>query len=115
MPLLTRPEQNIADLNKRLTIEAPSRVADGMGGFTVVWTTVASAVPAAIWPASANEAMRAGQVSQEITHRVRIRYRPVIKAGWRLSWGGRYFNVAGVVDPNMAHRWLDLLCKEAAG
>jgi SPP1 family predicted phage head-tail adaptor len=49
-----------------------------------------------------------------ITHRIRIRYRAVLKAGWRISYAGRYFNVVSIIDPNMAHRWLDLMCKEAA-
>ncbi len=103
---------NTADLNKRITIEAPMRATDSQLGETVTWATIASAVPAAIWPVSASEQVRAGQAAMTITHRIRIRYRRVMKPDWRISWAGRYFNIVSITDPNEAHKWLDLLCKE---
>jgi SPP1 family predicted phage head-tail adaptor len=49
-----------------------------------------------------------------ITHRIRIRYRAGLLASWRICWSERYFNIVSIIDPNMAHRWLDVLVKEAA-
>lgn len=102
-----------ADLNKRITLQHPSKAPDGMGGFTVTWTDAAT-VWAAVWPVGASEAAQAGQTTMTVTHRIRIRYRSIVKAGWRISYAGRYFNIVAVIDPNSAHRWLDILCKEAA-
>jgi len=102
----------IGDIRHRVTLQAPAKAPDGMGGFTVTWTDAAT-VWAAIWPVSASETIQAAQTGMTITHRIRIRYRAVLKASWRISWGGRYFNIVSVIDPNMAHRWLDIMCREA--
>ena len=102
------------DLNKRVTIQHPTRVADGMGSFTDSWTT-ACEVYAAIWPVSATDILRNNAPVMEVTHRIRIRYRSVMKSAWRISWAGRYFSIVSIIDPSMKHEWLDLLCKEAAG
>lgn len=101
-----------SELNKRVIIQHQIKVPDGMGGFAVTWTD-AAAVWAAIWPVSAYEAIQSDKATMTITHRIRIRFRSVIKSGWRISWAGRYFNIVSIIDPNMAHRWLDVMCKEA--
>lgn len=103
----------IGDLNKRINIEAPSKVSDSMGGFTETWTAIASSVPAAIWPTSANDIAQLNTTNLEVTHRIRIRYRSVIRGAWRISWGGRYFAITSIVDPNMDHKFIDLLCRES--
>lgn len=84
-----------------------------MGGFTNSYS-VAAEIYAAVWPVSAAETIQAQAATMIITHRARIRYRAQIKAGWRLKLGSRYFNIISIVDQNEAHKWLDLLCKEAA-
>ena len=106
---------NIGDLKHRVDIIAQTRVADGMGGFTMTDSTIASSVAAAIWPVSANEIVQAQAPVMIVTHRIRIRYRSVMRASWRIKFGNRYFNIVSIIDPNMDHRWLDLLCKEATG
>lgn len=102
------------DLNKRIVLQAPAKVSDGMGGFTNTYTAVASSVPAAIWPASAGDVIQAQATVMVVTHRIRIRYRSVLKTSWRVSWSGRYFTIVSIIDPNMEHKYLDLMCKEAA-
>ena len=104
----------IGDLNKRIDIEASTKVSDGMGGFTVAWTAVASSIAAAIWPVSASEIVQAAQPTMLITHRIRIRYRSGIKASFRIKFGNSYFNIYAIIDANMGHRYLDLMVKEAA-
>ena len=103
----------IGDLDKRIVLQYSTRVPDGMGGFAVTWVDAAT-VWAAIWPVSASETIQAAQATMTITHRIRIRYRAVLRAGWRISYAGRYFNVVSIIDPDTAHRWLDLMVKEAA-
>lgn len=83
-----------------------------MGGFTISYTSVAN-VFCAIWPVSATELIQAQATTMVMTHRIRIRYRAILKPSWRVSWAGRYFAIVSIVDPNMAHRWLDILVKEA--
>jgi SPP1 family predicted phage head-tail adaptor len=103
----------IGDLKKRVVLQYQAKVADGMGGFTTSWVDDAT-VWAAIWPVSASETIEAAQTGMTITHRIRMRYRAGLLASWRVLWSGRYFNIVSIIDPNMAHRWLDVMCKETA-
>ena len=109
MSAITSP----SELDKRVTLQHQTRTPDGMGGFTVTWTDAAT-VWAAIWPVSASETIQAAQATMTVTHRIRIRFRSVLKASWRIAWAGRYFNIVSIIDPNMAHRWLDIMVKESA-
>ena len=102
----------IGDLNKQITIQYPTKVSDGMGGFTETWTNAAT-VWAAIWPISANELVRSMQQTMEISHRIRIRYRSVLRPDWRIKYGNRFFNIISIINPNMKNELLDLMCKEA--
>jgi len=101
-------------LDKRIDLIATTKVGDGMGGFTESDSTVASDIAAAIWPVSGKEQIQSMQNLGTITHRIRIRYRSVLHSSWRVLWAGRYFAIVSIIDPNMGHRWLDLMCKEAA-
>jgi len=102
----------IGDLNKRITIQYPTRVSDGMGNFTETWND-SDTIFAAIWPVSAKEQIQSMQNVMEITHRIRIRYRSVLRPDWRLKFGTRYFAILSVINQNERNEWLDLLCKEA--
>jgi SPP1 family predicted phage head-tail adaptor len=103
----------IGDLNKRVTIQHKTRVADGMGGFADTWNDTAT-VWAAIWPVSASDLIQAAQTTLVVTHRIRIRYRSTFKAAWRVKFGNRYFSIISVLNPNEKNEYLDLICKEAA-
>jgi len=102
----------IGDLNKRITIQYPTRVSDGMGNFTETWND-SDTIFAAIWPVSAKEQIQSMQNVMEITHRIRIRYMSVLRPDWRLKFGTRYFAILSVINQNERNEWLDLLCKEA--
>ena len=104
----------IGDLNKRIDIIATTKVGDGMGSFTETNTTVASSIPAAIWPTSAKDMTVMNTTTMVISHRVRVRYRSVLRSSWRLKFGNRYFAIVSIIDPNEEHKFLDLMCKESA-
>ncbi len=103
----------IGDLNRRITLQQKTRVSDSMGGFIETWTDVAT-IWAAIWPTSASEAIQAAQMVMTISHRIRIRYRSVLKSSWRVKYGNHYYAVVSIINPNMSNEYLDLMCKEAA-
>jgi SPP1 family predicted phage head-tail adaptor len=100
------------DLNKIIDLQAPLKVADAMGGFTETYTTVLSGIFAAIWPISATETIEAMQSGLNVTHRIRIRYKPIIKSNWRVKFGDSYYNIKSIINPNMKNEMLDLVCKE---
>ena len=104
---------NIGSLNKRITLQYQTKVSDNMGGFVVAWTDAAT-VFAAIWPTSAAELVAANATSMVISHRIRIRYRSVVKPSWRVKFGNRYFTIISILNPSEKNQMLDLMCKEAA-
>ena len=108
---------NIGSLNKRIELQAQTKTSDEMGGFVTIWTSMLPAgttIAAAIWPISASEMIQAGQTVMTITHRIRIRYRSVLKNSWKIKFGNRYFAIVSILNPNEAGKYLDILCKEAA-
>jgi len=104
----------IGDLNKLISIIGTTRISDDMGGFIETDTTIASNIWAAIWPISASEQVQAMSTTMTISHRIRIRYRSVLKSFWRIKFGTRYFSIVSIVNPSERNEWLDLMCKEAA-
>jgi SPP1 family predicted phage head-tail adaptor len=102
---------SIGDLNQRITIQSQTRTADGMGGWTETWATLAT-VWAAVWPVSAREILKAGQTSMEITHRIKIRYRAGVDPSYRILFGTRYFSIMSIINVGERGEWLELLCKE---
>jgi len=103
----------IGDLNKRVEIQAPTKIPDDMGGFVISYSTL-DTIFCAIWPTSAAEITAANAVSMVITHRLRMRYRSVMKASFRIKFGNRYFAIVSILNPNEANEFLDIMCKEAA-
>lgn len=101
----------IGALNKRITIQYPTKVADGMGSFTETWND-GDTIWASLWSISANEMVRSMQMSMEVTHRIRIRYRSVLRPDWRLKFGNRYFNIISIINPNEKNEMLDIMAKE---
>ena len=104
----------IGKLNKRITLQYKTQTADGMGGFTEVWTSIIPDIWAAIWPVSAKEMVSADKTTMTVTHRIRIRYRSTISGSWRVKFGTRYFAITGIVNPEERNEWLDLVCIEAS-
>jgi len=104
----------IGDLNKLVDIIGTTKVSDGMGSFTESDTTIASNIFAAIWPISATETVQSLQPTMTISTRIRIRFRSVLRASWRIKFGNRYFNIVSIINPNERNEYLDIMAKEAA-
>jgi len=102
---------NIGSLNKRVSIECPTKAPDGMGGFDNTWTEIASNVACAIWPVSAKEQVASMGVVMTMSHRIRLRYRSDIRSSWRLKYKNDYFDIVSIVNPEMSNRMLDILVK----
>ena len=102
----------IGDLNKRITFQYTTSVADGMGGFDETWVDYAT-VWAAIWPSSAKELIQSMQTDMVITYRIRVRYRSAYLPSWRIKFKTRYFNIESILNPNEKNEYLDLMCKES--
>jgi len=89
-------------LSIRLTLEAPQRIADGGGGWQVVWNALGT-LWAEIRSSGARERVSGGREISRITHRITIRAaevgsdrRPVPEQRFRK--GGRTFAIRGVTE-----------------
>ena len=99
-------------LNKRITLQYQTKVSNNMGGFVTSWVDAAT-IWAAIWPVSASEQVQSMQPTMTISHRIRIRYRSILRASWRIKFGLRYFNIVSIINQNEKNELLDLMCKES--
>lgn len=88
--------------------------ADGDGGYTQAYQTLAALWWCAIAPATNRELERsiAGTVLSTATHVVKMRYLPGVTTKTRLVWGSRILNVLGVADPEEQNIMLVLACAE---
>jgi SPP1 family predicted phage head-tail adaptor len=100
------------DLNRQITFQAPSRVADAMGSVTTTYVDVCT-VWAAINPLIGREAVETLQEMAQISHRILVRYRRNVKPSWRIKYGTRYFNIVSIMNPAEDRKALEILCKEA--
>lgn len=98
-------------LSVRLALERPVTVPDGQGGAVIAFDFVAHAW-ARIEPASVRSEELAGAGTVRLTHRVWLRQRADLAAGWRLAKGTRHFLVKTVHDPDETGCWLVCGCEE---
>lgn len=106
-----RAPVRVGDLRTRITIEKPSRAADGQGGWSVRWIPVAE-VSAGIWPRNAGEGLQHGRLAGTATHDIWLRYRAGIKPEMRIVAGARVFAILGVMDVEDRKRWLKCIVEE---
>ena len=97
-------------LRHRVTVESAAGAAEGAGGETVTWDTLAT-VWAAIEPARVNERIEAGHLSGVVTHVITMRHRDDIAGGMRIVHQGRVFRLLGV-DPDERGRFIEARAEE---
>lgn len=100
-------------LRHKITIQKETEVPDGGGGFEIGWTNFASGVFASVEPLRGRELFEAQQLQSEITHRIRLRYRPGIKAEMRVVFRSRIFRIVSPpINEKEENRWMQLMCEE---
>ena len=107
----------IGQLRQRVTVENPTRVPDGDGGFTDTWTELN---PADIWasivPATASviERQVGNTIEAQISHVVTCRYHDEISTLTRITFDSKYLFVRGIQNVESRNEWLVLACEEIA-
>ena len=94
---MTGKPPSIGALRERLTLQSPSRTADGGGGAAVTWETVAE-LWAHVRPISGDERLRHDAVAGRVTHEVWIRHRADVVPAMRFTDGGRILDIVAVLD-----------------
>ena len=67
---------------------------------------------AAVDPLSGREFYAAEQSQSEVTHKIRCRWFPGLKAEMRIVFGGRKFRIISVIDWQEAHESFLIMAKE---
>lgn len=93
------------DFNLRMSIQSPSEVSDGYGGFTKTWEPKFD-VWARLVPISAALVSLASGKNAELTHYIYIRKNDEVKSGMRFVKGARIFLIETIQDPDETKRYL---------
>jgi SPP1 family predicted phage head-tail adaptor len=102
---------DIGEMRHRVIFQTATRNDDGYGGGEMVWHDAFEAW-VSIEPISGREYFDAMQMQNEITHRIKTRYRSDISPEMRIIYGSKIFSIEAVIDMKNAHRFLEILCRE---
>jgi SPP1 family predicted phage head-tail adaptor len=102
---------NLGDLKHRLLLEQPVESADGAGGVTRSYATVAT-VWAALTPSAARSEVAADALGAEVTHEIVIRFRADVTTRHRLRDGSRIFRILALRDQDGNGRFLSIQAQE---
>lgn len=105
----------IGSLRHRLTVQRNTTAADGKGGQTSTWGTLAT-VWASVEPMRGNENKMAGAITSEVAYRVRARLRSdiTIAPKDRLVWDSKTLQIHAVTNEGGMDRFWLLDCGEVA-
>jgi SPP1 family predicted phage head-tail adaptor len=97
-------------LDERVTLQTAVRSADGGGGFSESWNTIAT-VWAAIAPATSSASTDAERQQTSRRYKVNVRYRNDLNVGMRLLWRSKALRVVGAGErsPRSLYRSLDCI------
>ncbi len=100
-------------LNRLVTIEKPCVTRNNIGDEIETWIPIGK-VWASVEPLNVREFMIARQAQAEVTTKVRMRYYPNLRQTMRLRCGAMTLVIESIINPGMANRWLDILCRGEA-
>lgn len=99
-------------MNSYITLQSPTKGADGMGGGKLTYVDVAS-LWAAVRPLNGKEYFEGQQLKANITHKVEIRYDNRVKSKCRFTYGARIFDIVGPpIDPDERGARMVCMCSE---
>ena len=101
---------NPGDLDQRVTIDRFTSGVDEIGQPIEAWSVLAT-VWAAVEPQAGREFVAGGAAQSELTTRIRLRYRPGLTSGDRVTHDGRVYDVQSVIDYRSAKREIVLMCR----
>ena len=103
-------------LRHRIAIQEQTDTTDNMGGYTTSWADVQGmdSEPAAIWPLSSKEVLNSAKLEDQITHKIRIRYRSGITTKNRIYWAAKSktFNIISIINKDERDIMLDIMATE---
>ena len=97
-------------LRHRIEIQNYEMAQDELGQPINTWAHWAD-VWASIEPLQGREFLAAMALQSQTTVRIRMRYRPDVTSQMRVLWGGRFYEIESVIEPQSRRHALQLMCK----
>ena len=98
-------------LRRRVTIQSPIETQGSTGEMVVAWSEFA-VVAASVEPLRGREFWAAKEQQAEVTTRIRIRYLAGVTPKMQVLDGTTVYLINAVIDPEMRHVQMDLMCIE---
>lgn len=99
----------IGGLKNRIGLRSPVDAADGSGGYSTTYASAGNAWADIKTPRAAT-VNAAGGIASELMREVKIRFRPAVQVGWRVTTGGSTYEVMHVYPVD--REWTMMLCKD---
>lgn len=99
-------------LRERVTVQQAAETRNAIGETVLAWSTYAT-VWASVEGVSSREALDAGKIDVQISHRVRMRYLSGMTQNMRLSWRNRTLEIVSLLEYGNRSEHV-LICQEAA-
>jgi SPP1 family predicted phage head-tail adaptor len=99
-------------LRERVTVQQATETRNAIGETVLAWSTYAT-VSASVEGVSSREALDAGKIDIQISHRVRMRYLSGLTQNMRLSWRNRTLEIVSLLEYGNRSEHV-LICQEAA-
>jgi len=98
-------------LRRRLELQSKTTSRDSYGAAIVGWTTQRT-VWGAIEPLSGRELFSEQQNQSEHQVRIMLRYSGEIDTTWRISHGGKYYDILSVINHDSINSAVTLMCRQ---
>ncbi len=99
-------------LRERVTVQQATESRNAIGETVLAWSTY-DTVWASVEGVSSREALDAGKIDIQISHRVRMRYLSGMTQNMRLSWRDRTLEIVSLLEYGNRSEHV-LICQEAA-
>ncbi len=99
-------------LRERVTVQQATESRNAIGETVLAWSTY-DTVWASVEGVSSREALDAGKIDIQISHRVRMRYLSGMTQNMRLSWRDRTLEIVSLLEYGNRSEQV-LICQEAA-
>jgi len=98
-------------LRHKITFQQLTVANDTWGHSAETWTDQVTTY-AALWTLRGTERMESLKLDNEITHKIRVRYKRDLHPKMRIKYGERYFNILSMVDPDERHIYYEIMADE---
>jgi len=99
------------NLRHKITFQQLTVANDTWGHSNETWTDEVTTF-AAIWPLRGTERLEAAKLDNEVSHKIRIRYKKGLHPKMRIKFGTRYFNVLSIINPDERNIYQEIMASE---